>query len=519
VRFNGKTRIFACKSGGMNIKQHIAAAWGAYAARQYRKKEKNAVKDQCRWLKKLIKEGRRTRFGREHDFDSVRDYDEYKKAVRPRTYEDFKPYIDRIVNGAKNELWPGRPLYFAKTSGTTSGTKYIPISRQSMPFHVKAARDMLLLYLHKTGNTDFLTGKMIFLQGSPLLRSTGGIPTGRLSGIAAHYVPKYFQKQRLPSWETNIIEDWTVKIERIVNETLGQDMTLVSGIPSWVQHYFEKLIERAGKPVGEIFPRLSVLIHGGVNFEPYRKKFAALLGRKIDMLETYPASEGFIAFRSDPGARDLMLLTDHGIFYEFIPMDKIREEGDHRIPLAEVKPGIDYALLLTTNAGLWSYMIGDVVRFTSVRPYRLQVTGRVNHFISAFGEHVIAKETETALSRAAAKTGAVINAFSVAPQITPAKGLPYHEWLIEFEQEPENPALFRDILDQSMQKQNIYYADLIKGKILRPPVISFVRKGGFHHYMAAAGKLGGQNKIPVLKNDRSLADFLHLQGWIEKQLR
>jgi len=500
------------------LKEHIAALWAKRTAKQYEKLRRSALRDQLHWFHRLLMTGKNTRFGKDYGMDKMRFYEQFKEGIPLLTYEDIKPYIQKIIEGEQHVLWPGRPLYFAKTSGTTSGTKFIPISKQSMPYHVRAARDMLLLYIHQSGNTDFLRGKMIFLQGSPKLKDVGGIPTGRLSGIAAHYVPRYLQRNRMPSRETNEIEDWQEKVNRIVEETLRENMTLISGIPSWLQNYFEKLVDRAGKPVGEIFPGFSVLVHGGVNFEPYRRKFEQLTGRPVDMLETYPASEGFIAFRDDYTRDDMLLLTDHGIFYEFVPLESLRAGKPERLWLAEVQPGKDYAIVLTTNAGLWSYLIGDIVRFTSVRPYRLKVTGRVHHFISAFGEHVIAKETETAIREAAAQTGAVINEFSVAPMLHPEGELPYHEWLVEFDKVPENPQRFIRLIDKSMQEQNIYYADLVKGKILRPAVLSMVRKGGFYDYMKAAGKLGGQNKLPVLKNDREIADYLHRNGWIDKQI-
>jgi hypothetical protein len=500
------------------LKKIIAEIWSKRTAREYERIRKNAVKDQQKWLYRLIREGRKTDFGTDYRFDKIHTYKQFKEQVPVLQYEDIKHYIDRIIEGKENVLWPGRPLYFAKTSGTTSGTKYIPISKASMPYHIKAARDMLLLYINVSGNKDFLDGKMIFLQGSPELEQKGGIPTGRLSGIAAHFVPGYLQRNRLPSWETNIIKDWETKLARIVDETLNEKMTLISGIPSWLQTYFEKLIEAAGKPVGEIFPYFSLFVHGGVNFEPYRAKFDKLIGRPVDTLETYPASEGFIAFQDDYRSGDLLLLTDHGIFYEFIPLDDLNGSEPQRLTLAEVETGVDYAVILNTNAGLWGYMIGDIIRFTSVNPYKIKVSGRVKHFISAFGEHVIGKEVEQALKTAAEKAQVEVNEFSVAPQVNPPEGLPYHEWLVEFDSEPENPEQFARDLDEEMQRQNIYYKDLIDGKILRPAVVSMVKKGGFHRYMASVGKLGGQNKIPALKNDRSIADRLHQNGEIIKQI-
>ncbi len=488
------------------FKAFAARIWARQAAARYRKIRSSAVTDQQKWFRRLIQTGRATAFGLDFGFDGIKTHNDFVRQVPLQTYEDIRPYIERIIGGEKDVLWPGRPRYFAKTSGTTSGTKYIPISRQSMPYHIRAARDMLLLYTAVSGRSDWIGGKMIFLQGSPALDNKGGIPTGRLSGIAAHYVPRYLQKNRLPSWETNIIEDWETKVNRIIDETLGQPMTVFSGIPSWIINYFEKIVARTGKTIGENFPQFSLFVSGGTSFDPYRQRFDELVGRPVDLLETYPASEGFMAFRDDHRRDDLLLLTDHGIFYEFVPLEQMGDDQPERLTLEQVETGRDYAIVLTTNAGLWAYVIGDTVRFTSTDPYRIQVTGRVKHFISAFGEHVIAKEVEEAMRRAVVRFGVRVAEFSVAPCVNPPQGLPYHEWLVEFVEPPADAGAFIRFIDAQMQEQNIYYRDLIQGKILRPAVLRQVKPGGFNRYMADMGKLGGQNKIPRLKNDRSLAD-------------
>ena len=355
---------------------------------------------------------------------------------------------------------------------------------------------------------------MIFLQGSPEIEAVNGVKTGRLSGIVAHYVPKYLQSNRLPSWETNCIDDWETKVDQIVEETVNEDMSLISGIPSWVQMYFEKLIECKGKKVGEIFPNFNLFVYGGVNYEPYRQNMEDLIGRKVDSIELFPASEGFFAYQDrhsgltqeSPG---MLLLLNSGIFYEFIEADKFFDENPERLQLKDVRLGVNYVLILSTNAGLWSYNIGDTVAFTSLDPYRVIVTGRIKHFISAFGEHVIGKEVEQALQWAMQGTKAKVKEFTVAPQVNPENdGLPYHEWFIEFEKEPKDMDSFADRIDQEMQKQNSYYYDLLQGKILRRLVISRVVKNGFDQYMRSVGKLGGQNKLPRLSNDRKIADQL-----------
>jgi len=458
----------------------------------------------------LIKEAKQTQFGKDHHFENIKTYEDFATQVPIRDYEGLKPYVDRVVKGEDNILWKGKPLYFAKTSGTTSGAKYIPLTKESMPYHIEAARNAILLYIYETKKAEFVNGKMIFLQGSPILEEKNGIKLGRLSGIVAHFVPKYLQKNRLPSWETNCIEDWETKVNAIVDETFKEDMTVISGIPSWVQMYFEKLQQRAEKPVGEIFKNFNLFIYGGVNFEPYRAKFENLIGRKVDSIELFPASEGFFAYQDSQKEKGMLLLLNAGIFYEFIKSDEFFTENPKRHTIGEVELGVNYVLIISTNAGLWGYNIGDTVQFTSLKPYRVIVSGRIKHYISAFGEHVIGKEVEHALQEAMAGTTIRVNEFTVAPQITPAEGLPYHEWFIEFENEPEDFSSFAEALDQAMRKQNIYYDDLIVGHVLRKLVITKVVKNGFQDYMKSIGKLGGQNKIPRLSNDRSIVDLLAL---------
>ncbi len=493
----------------MGIKSILAKPYAKLIVQQNQKWINNPFKAQEKTLRYLISNAENTLFGKEHHFHQITGYNDLKKHIPIRNYEGLKPYIDKIIKGEYNVLWKGRPIYFAKTSGTTSGTKYIPISKESMPKHIKAAKHALLHYIYDTGKSNFLNGKMIFLQGSPVLQEVGNIKTGRLSGIVAHFVPKYLQKNRMPSWKTNTIQDWESKVNAIVDETINENMTLISGIPSWVQTYFEKLIEKTGKPVGKIFPGFNLFVYGGLNFAPYRKKFDSLIGRKIDSIELYPASEGFFAYQDRQDRDDMLLLVDNGMFYEFVPADEIFDENPTRLSLKEVKTGINYALILHTDAGLWGYNIGDTIMFTSTRPYRIKVTGRIKHFISAFGEHVIAKEVETAIKKAMDETGISITEFTVAPQIAPENGLPYHEWLIEFEKENTNLHQFARIIEREMLKQNVYYKDLIEGKVLRPAVITPVKKGGFDTYMKSIGKLGGQNKIPRLSDDRKIANKLY----------
>jgi hypothetical protein len=465
------------------------------------------LETQQKVFKKLIDEAKNTAFGKDHHFDKINSYSDFKKNVPIRDYEGLKGYIERVVAGEKDVLWTGKPNYFAKTSGTTSGAKYIPITNESMPNHIEAARNAILCYIHETGNTSFVDGKMIFLQGSPELEEKNGIKLGRLSGIVAHYVPKYLQKNRLPSWETNCISDWEAKVDAIIEETINEDMTVISGIPSWVQMYFERIINSTGKKIGEVFKNFNLFIYGGVNYEPYRAKFESLIGRKVDSIELYPASEGFFAFQDKQKEKGMLLLLDSGIFYEFIVADQFYDENPDRITIADVKTGVNYVMIISTNAGLWSYNLGDTIQFTSCSPYRVIVTGRITHFISAFGEHVIGKEVESAIQTAMNKYRFSISEFTVAPQNSPPNGeLPYHEWLIEFEKVPNNINEIALSIDRSMQEQNTYYKDLIEGNILQTLKISSLATGSFKEYMKSKGKLGGQNKIPRLSNDRSIAN-------------
>lgn len=493
----------------MSIKSIAAKIFARKIYKQTLSWSNKPVETQLRVFKSLIESAKATEFGKDHHFDEIITIEDFQKNVPIRDYEDLKSYIEKVKSGQENILWKGKPIYFAKTSGTTSGAKYIPLTKESMPSHINAARNAILHYVNETGNADFVDGKMIFLQGSPILTEKHGINFGRLSGIVAHFVPKYLQRNRMPSWETNCIEDWETKVNAIVDETIKEDMSVISGIPSWVQMYFEKLQEKSGgKKISEIFKNFNLFIYGGVNYEPYRAKFEKMIGKKVDSIELFPASEGFFAYQDLQKEKGMLLLLNSGIFYEFIKADEFFTENPKRYTIGEVEVGVNYALIVSTNAGLWGYNIGDTVQFTSLAPYRVIVSGRIKHYISAFGEHVIANEVENAMKEATAETNIVINEFTVAPQITPASGLPYHEWLIEFEKEPENMQAFAEAIDDSMRKQNIYYDDLITGNVLQKVVITKVSKNGFQEYMKSQGKLGGQNKIPRLSNDRKIADNL-----------
>ncbi len=492
----------------MKIKSFLAKPFASYIYKGIRKGMGTAVPDQDAIFRELLKTGRLTEFGKEARLDQVNSYEEFRQAVPLRDYEQLRPWIERIKEGRHNVLWKGRPIYFAKTSGTTSGAKYIPITRDSIPNHIHTARNALLCYMAETGNSRFASGKMIFLSGSPELERVGDIPTGRLSGIVNHHIPRYLRTNQLPSYETNCIEDWETKLARIVDETISRDMTLISGIPPWMQMYFDELIKRSGKNVGELFPNFSVMVQGGVNFEPYRNRLMESIGRPVDSIELFPASEGFFAFQDSQQAEGLLLNTNSGIFFEFVPAGEIFSENPTRLSLRDVKAGENYAMVINSNAGLWGYNLGDTVKFVSTRPYRLLVTGRTKHFISAFGEHVIGEEVEYSLLRTAKEVNAHVTEFTVAPFVSSTEGQSHHEWLIEFEKRPDDMEAFAQKLDEALRGKNVYYDDLVRGHILSPLKITPVRKNGFIDYMKSVGKLGGQNKVARLSNDRKIADAL-----------
>ncbi len=493
----------------MGIRSILAKPFAAFIAAETKRWSREPEVHQAKIMEHLINAAQHTVFGKDHSFGLIKNYDDFKKHIPIRDYEQLRPYMDRVVSGESDVLWSGKPAYFAKTSGTTSGTKYIPLSKESVPFHINSARNALLSYVHETGKANFLDGSLIFLSGSPEMDENAGIKTGRLSGIVNHHVPGYLRANQKPSYATNCIEDWEEKLDKIIDETLHADMTLISGIPPWAQMYFDKIQTRTGKKIKDVFPNFEMFVYGGVNFEPYRAKLFETIGKKIDSIETYPASEGFIAYQDSQTEHGLLMLLNHGIFYELIPTDEYFNDNPTRLCIEEVELGKNYALIINSNAGLWGYSIGDTIKFVSKNPYRIVVTGRIKHFISAFGEHIIGEEVENAMKFAMEKfSGVELAEFTVAPQVTPAEGLPHHEWFIEFSKMPQDLNAFSIELDNHLRKLNVYYDDLITGNILRTLKISALKKNGFIDYMKSQGKLGGQNKVPRLSNDRKIADQL-----------
>ncbi len=494
----------------MGFKSQLIAPFSKFTRRVLLKDASRGIECQQRIFQSIVTKASATAFGSDHGFADINSPGDFAEKVPIRDYEGLREYFDRVASGERDILWPGRPRYLAKTSGTTSGVKYIPLTSDSIPNHINSARNALFNYQASTGNGAFFDGKMIFLSGAPTLSDKSGVPTGRLSGIVNHLIPAWVRRNQMPSFETNCIEDWEQKVDAIVAETLEADMRLISGIPPWVQMYYERLLEASGKDtVAEIFPNYSLFVYGGVNYQPYAAKLSELVGHDIDTLETYPASEGFIAYQDTWPFEGLRLNVNSGIFFEFVPLDQMGSESPDRLTLADVELDKDYAIILSSNAGLWGYNIGDTVRFTSLNPFRLIVSGRVKHFISAFGEHVIGKEVDQAMREACEKHNCSVVEFCVAPQVNPKdQGAPYHEWFVEFGTQPIDHESFRNDLERSMNEQNIYYRDLTDGNILRPLELTILPRDAFRKFMESRGKLGGQNKVPRLQNDRNIADLL-----------
>jgi len=489
-------------------KSKLVTPFAKQIASKLRREEQDSLVIQNKIFNQLIAKARNTKFGKAYEFKSIKNYRDFKEKVPLLNYIDLEKYIKLIQQGEQDVLWPGAPKYFVGTSGTTSGIKYIPLTRESMPYHFTSARDATFSYCAEHKLLDIFDGKMIFLSGSPELYRKGCINTGRLSGIMNREIPKWIRANQIPTYKTNCISDWEEKIIRIVRESVDENMTMISGITPWIIMYAEYLLDYSGKTsLKELFPNLRLIIHGGVNFQPYQNKLKRIAGNGIKFLETYPASEGFIAAQTTDN-QELRLNINGGIFFEFID-SKHLDSPSKRVSLADVEVGKDYAIILNNNAGFFSYILGDTVEFTGTDPYMLKVTGRINQFISAFGEHIVVSEVERAIVNTTKTTGVRVNEFCVAPNISAFdKQKAYHEWYIEFEDQNINVENFSRALDKEMQLINFHYRDLVNGKVIAPLVIRSIQKNGFRQYMESIGKLGGQNKMPKLNNTRIHANKL-----------
>ena len=487
----------------------ILKSFAKIISSRYKLADINADENQYKILMRLISANKNCMFGKEHNFNRIKSYSNYTKNVPIRDYEGIKKYIEKIRNNEKNILTKDKVIYLSKTSGTTSGVKYIPMTRKTINNMVSSTRDAILLYINATGKTSFAKGKLIFVQGCTRLEKIHNMKLGRLSGIVAHHTPFYLKSKILPSLETNNIEDWEKKMQKIVEETYDQDMRLISGIPPWVIMYFENLIKKTNKSsVNKIFKNFSLMITGGVDYSPYKNKINKLIGKEIDIIETYPASEGFFGFKENKDDKGMRLIINKGIFYEFVPEKEIDKLEPNRLCLKDVELNRNYVLIISTDAGLWSYNTGDIISFISKKPYRIIFCGRTGHFISSFGEHVLSSEIDFAISEVIEKFKLQINEFTVAPQVNPKEGKPYHEWFIEFNKTPSDIDIIAKEIDKNLQSKNIYYKDLVRSNIIRSLVIRCVPKNSFNQYMSSIGKLGGQNKIPRVQNNRKIANFM-----------
>ncbi len=482
------------------------------AKKEYSKYSKNinsALKEQSNTFKNILAKGHNSVFGKQKKLAKNTTYEQFQKLVPVGDYETIRPFISRISNGEKNILTTGKPLYFAITSGTVSGAKYIPLTKKMMFFQTQAIKELLLLYAYQTNNYNMSPqAGMMFIQGSPKLKYLNKVPFAKLSGISARHIPFFLKKNRYPSMKTNCIENWGEKIAAIVQETHNKDMRVIGGIPPWVMTYFDSLLKFSGKKtVREIFPNLTLYIHGGTGFNAYKKAFFNLSG-KIDSLEVYPASEGFFAYQNSLRENSMLLLTRHGVFYEFIELRDFQNQKMNRIPLEGVKLNTDYVMIVSTIAGLWAYNTGDTIRFISKNPYKILFSGRAAQYCSAFGEHVIEKEVQTSLNNAIMRCGGSVTEFTVCPKIMSKSYLSHHQWFVEFQSVPDNLSKFEKTLNTVMKEQNPYYKDLVGSKVIGPLKLFVVKSGGFNAYMKSIGKFGGQNKCPHLSNERKIADFL-----------
>jgi len=465
------------------------------------------------WFKKLLHAGKETEFGKKYDFSSIRTYDQFSSRVPINSYESLKPYIDRLRQGEQNLLWPSDIKWFAKSSGTTAGkSKYIPVSKHALEeCHFKGGKDMLSIYINNHPNSLIFDGRSIGMGGSHNISAVNNEEyyDGDLSAILIENLPFWAQILRTPNREIALMDEWESKIEKMAWSTMDENVTSLSGVPSWTLLLVKKILDISGKQyIKEVWPNLEAFIHGGVKLDPYRDQFKELVGPSgINYQETYNASEGFFGIQDRTDSPELLLMLDYGIFYEFIPMTEIDQEHPQVISLGNVRVGVNYALLITTNAGLWRYKIGDTIEFTNTNPYRFMITGRTKYFINLAGEEIILDNAERALLIACKKTNAIVDEYMAGPADIADGDEAKHEWLFEFIKAPHDLAVFGDALDNALKSLNSdYEAKRYRNLILQPPLIHSLPKGTFYEWLKSKGKLGGQHKIPRLLNKRPIID-------------
>ena len=464
-------------------------------------------------LLKLVATAKRTEFGEEHHFSSIKNYKDFTNKVPIQRYESIEPLIERCRKGEQNLFWATPIKWFAKSSGTTnSKSKFIPVSDEALEYcHMKAGKDMLCLYINNNEETQLFTGKGLKLGGSSGIYKDNNSSFGDLSAIITENLPFWVDYSTAPSQEVTLMAEWETKMEAIIDETIDENITSLIGVPSWMLVLLNRVLERTGKDnILEVWPNLEVYFHGGVNFNPYREQYKKLIPKKdFQYYEIYNASEGFFAIQDKNGSKELLLMLDYGIFYEFIPMTEYKGESSKAIPLSEVKKNIDYALIITTNSGLWRYLIGDTIRFTSLDPYRIKITGRTKHHINVFGEELIIENAEDALRLACEKTNANIKEYTVGPIFMEGKKNGGHQWIIEFKDAPKSMDYFTEILDNALKSINSdYEAKRYNSMALAMPKIHVAKEGLFYNWLKKKGKLGGQHKIPRLSNSRDFVEDL-----------
>ena len=458
----------------------------------------------------LVGKAADTEYGRKYHFHDLRSEEDFRQRVPLASYEDLRPYVERLMQGEDYLLWPEKIRWFSKSSGTThSKSKYIPVSREALArCHYKGGKDMYALYMRQYPDSGVFFGKTVSMGGSLHTWDTNpGIQCGDVSALLTRYLPSWAESRRIPKREIAMMEDWEKKLPLMVQATWKADVRSIMGVPSWILVYLEKLLEISGKrSLREIWPGLELLIHGGVSFTPYRKQFSEILGGEARYLETYNASEGFFAMQ-DISGEDMLLMLDYGIYYEFLPMEEWGKENPGTVGIEGVETGKNYALVISTNAGLWRYLIGDTVVFTSLRPYRIRISGRTKHFINTFGEELMVDNADSALSFACAQTGAEIADYTAAPVFLDQTNQARHQWLIEFKKSPEDLTAFTQFLDSRLKSLNSdYEAKRFKDLLLKSPEIVSLPNGTFHEWLKGQGKLGGQHKVPRLNNNRDFAE-------------
>ncbi|MGB8195158.1 MAG: GH3 auxin-responsive promoter family protein [Chitinophagaceae bacterium] len=468
---------------------------------------KHPEQSQREVLQDLVTSAQYTEFGRKYNFSSLFTIKAFKQAVPIHEYDDLKPYIQRIMDGEQNLLWNTPIYWFAKSSGTTSDkSKFIPVSDESLhDGHYQAAKDVLTLYYNVYPDSDLLTGKGLVIGGSHTIHQVNDeTHYGDLSAVLLQNTPFWSQWIRTPELSIALMDEWETKIEKLAETTIPENVTSISGVPTWTLVLIKRILEITGKStLGEVWPNLELYMHGGVSFTPYREQFRKLIGKQVNYLEMYNASEGFFAAQDNPKEDGMLLFTDHGIFFEFMPLEEYGKDDPQTIGLNEVELGKNYAPIISTNGGLWRYMLGDTIQFTNLSPYRLKVSGRVKHYINAFGEEVIVDNTDKAIAIASERTGAIVNDYTAAPVYFSDESNGAHEWLIEFEKEPENFEEFVQELDAALKSINSdYEAKRYKDIALRMPIVQKLQKGIFNAWLKSKGKLGGQHKVPRLSNER-----------------